>query len=827
MRTKMWMKLPRVLSKASLTMTFLIVGNPSQNEADTAGPFHRQATEVRATPSMKRNRQGWFLSTAMGLMVKSTSLNHAGSFPLAPTLCGGQQFERSVVQQRPGTANNRKEPSAPWAGRRVRSVPACWARKEFLYDEEDDRLYDSRPFREVSNKGTALRRDDDVEWSYDDDDDDDDDLGYNKPSLYPRRRRYDADDEDYDPNDDSIEPESAGLYDDDEEEEEPSSGNFWFNPKPGLDGPVVRASQQARVRDQADLPPSTAAPQRRRRQTSAATAAESSSSSSRRGRSSQGGKRTTFRSGTPPPPAPIRDLYNRLFWYGFDPSDEASTSPADPTMFGGTKGKFNGLAYLGDGGATMDRPMRRPRNKRIAEMAVDDDYDDNDDDDDEYFEDTYEYDSDNSDAWEVTRKDGNQRDDGRATSRERPPPPQPRAPVTPPFDPPMFMRSPPTEVPYPPANSKARRRKRPPSARGGGNGRDWVSREVSSWFGPGDGDDDTNSYGGDGDEEKDRGGERGREASRGRRSDRRRSSEPSWSLFGAVESFLGLDRMDMDARALEYDRKMGIERGRNREGRQRRRQPGQDPMSSTFGPSRRRERRKGYAYRYEDDDGTPPIAEVDASPVEDDEAGTVEADATKEPAPASSDTEMSWEERALAVERVPPSGIPAWGPTGDLGIDARTKAILDALEDIQLAKEVVSERTAAVEKAKEDVAILRIDAELEKKRLRSTVREARTLQESIRQLDFEVQESSRALRYAQSRLKMAQNELAALERRHWAVLSFYNPVQVEEAVQDAIREFEQNEPAARLHRDKPDNENFPLGSSTVLSRDADEEQVKG
>jgi hypothetical protein len=766
-------------------------------------------------PSMKRNRQGWFLSTAMGLMVKSSSLNHVGSFPLAPTLCVGQHLKRSAVEQRPRrTANNRKEQSAPWAGRRVRSVPACWARKDFLYDEEDDRLYDSRPFREVSNKGPALRGDDEVEWSYDDDEDEDkDELDYSKPSLYPRRRRYGADDEYYNPNEDSIEPELAGLYD--EEEEEPSSGNFWFNPKPGLDGPVVRASQQAKARDRADLPPSAAATQRRRRQTSAATAPESWSSPSRRGRPPQGGKRTTFRSGTPPPPAPIRDLYNRLFWYGFDPSDEASTSPADPTMFGGTKGKFNGLAYLGDGGATMDRPMRRPRNKRQTEMPVDDDYDD------EYFEDEYEYDSDNFDAWEVTRKDGNQRDDGRSTSRERPPPPQPRAPVTPPYDPPMFMRSPPTEVPYPPADSTARRRKRPPTARGGGNGRDWVSREVSSWFGPGDGDDATNSYGDD--EEEDRGGDRGREASRGRRSDRRRSSESSWSLFGAVESFLGLDRTDMDARALEYDRKMGIERGRNRDGRQRRRQPGQDPVSSTFGPSRRRERRKGYAYRYEDDDGTPPIAEVDASPVEDDEAATAEAGTTKGPTQASSDTEMSWEVRALAVERVPPSGIPAWGPTGDLGIDARTKAILDALEDIQLAKDVVSERTAAVEKAKEDLAILRIDAELEKKRLRSTVREARTLQESIRQLDFEIQESSRALRYAQSRLKMAQNELTALERRHWAVLSFYNPVQVEEAVQEAIREFEQNEPAARLHRDKPDNENDPLGSSTVLSRDADEE----
>ena len=46
---------------------------------------------------------------------------------------------------------------------------------------------------------------------------------------------------------------------------------------------------------------------------------------------------------------------------------------------------------------------------------------------------------------------------------------------------------------------------------------------------------------------------------------------------------------------------------------------------------------------------------------------------------------LTWEERALAVERVPPANVPAWGPTGDLGIDARTKALQDVLQDIATA----------------------------------------------------------------------------------------------------------------------------------------------
>ena len=83
-------------------------------------------------------------------------------------------------------------------------------------------------------------------------------------------------------------------------------------------------------------------------------------------------RRSTFRSGVPPPPPVIGDIYNQLFWYGFDP--EESTSPADKTMFGGTKGKFNGLAFLD---STLDpKPMDRAprRQQRQSNYYDDDDY---------------------------------------------------------------------------------------------------------------------------------------------------------------------------------------------------------------------------------------------------------------------------------------------------------------------------------------------------------------------------------------------------------------------------------------------------------------------
>jgi len=65
--------------------------------------------------------------------------------------------------------------------------------------------------------------------------------------------------------------------------------------------------------------------------------------------------RSSFRSGAPPPPNPVKNLYDRLFWFGFD-SD--ATQPADRTMFGGTRGKFNAMALLKD---REDRQRRRER----------------------------------------------------------------------------------------------------------------------------------------------------------------------------------------------------------------------------------------------------------------------------------------------------------------------------------------------------------------------------------------------------------------------------------------------------------------------------------
>jgi hypothetical protein len=68
----------------------------------------------------------------------------------------------------------------------------------------------------------------------------------------------------------------------------------------------------------------------------------------------------------------------------------------------------------------------------------------------------------------------------------------------------------------------------------------------------------------------------------------------------------------------------------------------------------------------------------------------------------------------------------------------------------------------------------------------------------LRQIELDVDDASRALRRARSQVRLSRQSLEALEDRHWALLSIYNPDQAEEKVTEALNEFQELEPAARL-----------------------------
>jgi hypothetical protein len=72
--------------------------------------------------------------------------------------------------------------------------------------------------------------------------------------------------------------------------------------------------------------------------------------------------RSSFRAGSPPPPRPVKQFYDKLFWFGFDPD---VTGPTDRTMFGGTRGRFNAMDLL------RDREERQRRYRRGYEGDYD------------------------------------------------------------------------------------------------------------------------------------------------------------------------------------------------------------------------------------------------------------------------------------------------------------------------------------------------------------------------------------------------------------------------------------------------------------------------
>lgn len=501
----------------------------------------------------------------------------------------------------------------------------------------------------------------------------------------------------------------------DEDDLDTTSGNFWLNPEGNLD-PVD------------DLP-------RRRRR-------------SPRPNPVKRNRPTTFRSGFPSVPPPVNELYNRLFWYGIDPNGD--TSPADRTMFGGTKGKFNGLSYLKESDG-LSRPPRRRRSTRRPRSASD-----LDDRAGEYYDERgepgpyYDEDYDSPDEYDYTPQNG--QEEMRSTSSSK------RRPVTPPYDPPVPRR----EV----RRNSARQRNRSPARES------WESSTVAKWFS------------GEEDEEEYLNNERGSTRRK------RQKGKDGWSAFDIVDAFLGLNRDELQKQAKDYEQRMGIKRE---------------------APTRRRRRERPMpdvaerALRNEPADFDEPkvpiyddVIDTTANSVE--PSGKVEELGDELPM-----IELSWEERALAIERVPPAGIPAWGPNGELGFDARTKAVMDALEDIAGAKEIVENRKKRVADCREEMTILRIDSELERKRLKDSRLSTQAIGEKLRRMDLKMESSARKLRRSQIGLKNAKQDLAELEARHWAVLGFYDPERAGVSVEDALLELKEQEPAVRHIFEKEDH----------------------
>jgi DNA-directed RNA polymerase subunit delta len=700
-----------------------------------------------------------------------------------------------------------------------------------------------------------------------DDDDDDDESHYDDDDL-----KYD------DQYDDELED-----YDDDDDDE-PNAGNFWSNPAGGIGaipsasskrGPLTRPRM---VQISRRVPPPSlrddddddydyndddddgVRPRPRPRRPRSATTA----------------RRSPVRNSVPQPPRVIADFYDKFFWFGFDSNN--SDEVGDKTIFGGTKGKFNGLAYLrasednerkkkpssssssssstsssrsrndtsGYSGNPQTRglpPARkatRTYNVEQQDVLEDDDYFDYDDDEpisnrrDDYYVDNdvdddrgkldparsrrdilpYNYTPPKDSLVPRTADSKNRKsiDTGRSSrdlpprrssgSRRRPRP-RPLRPITD------------WEDENEPSRSSS-------SNNGGSSSRSWVPKQVSSWFATGnlggdrfggdddydDDDDDDDNVDGDYDRR-----DRVRDSTR-RRSERRQerrggnrnSGSVQWSPLTILDSFLGIDREDMAYKADMYDSKMGVTRS-NRYGNSSRQRQSQEQ------PQRRSARdypgRSGYAYRYDnnDDNDGEDVVDLDPPPLDDDMDVSISSSQRRRKQSSSSSSssgedsregeqrstrrkEQTWEERAMAVERVPPASVAAWGPTGELPMTARMKAIVDALQDIATARRKLDSRIKREILARDEVTILKVDAERQRLKIEESQRGgSRSDMDQLRQMDLDIDVAARSLRRATTLVELARNELEEFEDRHWAVLSFYNPEQASVLVGEALNEF--------------------------------------
>jgi chromosome segregation ATPase len=147
-------------------------------------------------------------------------------------------------------------------------------------------------------------------------------------------------------------------------------------------------------------------------------------------------------------------------------------------------------------------------------------------------------------------------------------------------------------------------------------------------------------------------------------------------------------------------------------------------------------------------------------------------------------------------------------------MDGRTKAILDALEDIQTARQKLEAREKREALAKEEITILKVDAELQRRQLEDARSVSRRAQERLRQIEFDIDDASRALRRARTRVQLARDQLEELKTRHWAVLGYYNPDQAEEMVAEALNEFRLSQSIARPVEEMNGSADTALQAST-------------
>ena len=639
------------------------------------------------------------------------------------------------------------------------------------YDYQDD-SNSMRTTRYVGNTPEELEL---RQMRYEDQGDDDDFLYYDEDDpidseTVPRSRstsnpssyqyQYDEDDDDEEDDDD---------WEDDGKDA--AVGNFWSNPAGGMDAKLQETGRGKGISKRGP----------------------SSNSNSRETRNpprqrERGSQRKTFRSGNPPPPGIMRDFYDKLFWFGFDPED--TTTSADRTMFGGTRGKFDGMGLLqdieeesfgGGGGRRRDRDLDEKTSSDIDSDRDRDrrkDYDEEDDEFEYVYEEEEEYEGTDEgyDEWEdrdeyiepvrkesITKTTTSFSRDTKDRGARRPLSSFP-APSRENFSSNEFIEENVDDL----KRSRSSTKRRPGQISAGRRTRSGPPQErrsvASNWF------DD------DGEESSDEGRKGSSKWQRSNTIDKEQKESLKSPIIGILDTIFQVDPDEVKYQADDYNRRLGLGK------KKRIRSPKEGRNRSSTTP------RKGYAYRYEKDDNdagfgittqkqeeydmtSAPSADSDIIDVE----ANIQVDSPKgTKSQRRKPKEQTWEERAASYERVAPKGITAWGADGliDGGIDARTYAARSAIEEIEKAKANYERKEEAVTEAEQELLQLKRETNIQKKLLLSQDdrQKSSRARDRLRMINFDIEDSARQLRRAKGETLAAIDKLEDIELRHWALL---------------------------------------------------------
>lgn len=426
-------------------------------------------------------------------------------------------------------------------------------------------------------------------------------------------------------------------------------------------------------------------------------------------------RRTTYRD-TSKSPAPgfLKEFYDKLFWYGIDTSQ--TTSAGDRTMFGGTRGKFNGLKVIED-------------QQRLYQQENYDDEEDFDDDDEGDFDDE---DEDDEYFAEIERRRRARREAAKSSISVKK-----RLPLV------DNTRDQPSRQ----KTTRAEKKERPP------NSKRVASRQMNGYEWLGDGSmNDVYSY-------------RRREVAKNEDTIYEQSDDSwtrtevsNWFYDGEDDSYSSESKPSLVGDVFE----------KIREGSETRMKKAVQ-WDNSYSPQRLRGR-------------IDPSYDVVDVEVEDytREDEMIEKDGvssqTKRRRRSGIKRRINNERDLIdAIYRVPPI-VGAWGPEGELfGMNAREKAIMEAVREIDGARRLVEEERAALSVAEERRSIAKAAVMLQRKRISDrrdyiSASEGAQIRVKLRTLDADVTETKRAARKAEDSVYEAESRLQEIESRHSALL---------------------------------------------------------